>query len=46
MANKATHDKSHSSMSLRSGSIDRNLNLNNTQNIDGLVCECCRQILR
>ena len=42
MANKATHDKSHSSMSLRSGSIDRNLNLNNTQNIDGLVCECCQ----
>ena len=42
MANKATNDKSHSSMSLRSGSIDSNSKLNNTQNIDGLVCECCQ----
>ena len=42
MANEANHDKSHSSMSLRSGSIDENLTLINTQNIDGLVCECCQ----
>jgi hypothetical protein len=42
MANDATHDKSHSSMSLRSGTIDKNLELINTQSIDGLVCECCQ----
>ena len=42
MANEANHDKSHSSMSLRSGSIDENLTLIDTQNIDGLVCECCQ----
>ena len=42
MANDATHDKSHSSMSLRSGTIDKNLRLIDTQSIDGLVCECCQ----
>tara|TARA_B100001173_G_scaffold264878_1_gene239666 strand:- start:318 stop:1013 length:696 start_codon:yes stop_codon:yes gene_type:complete len=29
-------------MSLRSGTIDKNLALTNMQNIDGLVCECCQ----
>ncbi len=29
-------------MSLRSGTIDKNLNLIDAQNIDGLVCECCQ----
>jgi len=42
MANDATHDKSHTSMSLRSGTIDKNLKLIDTQSIDGLVCECCQ----
>ena len=42
MANEVTHDMSHSSMSLRSGTINENLTLINTQNIDGLVCECCQ----
>ena len=42
MANEATHDMNHSSMSLRSGTIDKNLTLIDMQNIDGLVCECCQ----
>ena len=29
-------------MSLRSGTIDKNLTLIDMQNIDGLVCECCQ----
>ena len=42
MANEATHDMNHSSMSLRSGTIDKNQTLIDMQNIDGLVCECCQ----